>query len=159
MIEYEPIGQIRSPYEEKAPVQPVPGEEEFAVDLDEEYAAGLRDLDTFEYAYVLYHLDRADDYALSVTPPWIEGEAIGLFATRAPRRPNPIGLSVVRIRDVTDSRVGISAIDAFDGTPVLDVKPYVDTLDTKADANVGWIDTDEEGNAAHLELHVKGIPH
>lgn len=159
MIEYEPIGRIHSPYEEEAPVQPVPGEEEFAVVLADEYASGLSDLAAFEYVYVLYHLDRADDYTLSVTPPWIDDRSIGLFATRAPRRPNSIGLSVVRLLGVDDDRLSISAIDAFDGTPVLDVKPYVDGLDTKADANVGWIDTDDADDAAHLELHVKGIPH
>jgi tRNA-Thr(GGU) m(6)t(6)A37 methyltransferase TsaA len=159
MVEYEPIGRIRSPYEEAAPFQPIPEQEAFAVELDTEYAAGLRDLRSFRYAYVLYHLDRADEYALSVEPPWRDDASVGLFATRAPRRPNPIGISVVRVLDVTENRVTISAIDAFDGTPVLDIKPYVDGLDAKDDADVGWIDLDDGDDVSHLELHLRGVPH
>lgn len=159
MVAYEPIGEIRSPYEEDAPFQPEPADSEFAIEIDEEYAPGLADLAEFSYAYVLYDLHRAEDYSLSVTPPWRDDDSLGLFATRTPRRPNSIGLSVVRILDVEDSRVVISAIDAFDGTPVLDVKPYVDGLDAKDDADVGWIDTENEDDVSHLELHVKGVPH
>jgi tRNA (Thr-GGU) A37 N-methylase len=87
------------------------------------------------------------------------GTEIGLFATRAPSRPNPIGLSVVRVRGVDGSRVEISPIDAFDGTPLLDLKPYVDGLDAKSDADVGWIDLESAADQEHLASHVKGIPH
>ncbi|MFB6201806.1 MAG: tRNA (N6-threonylcarbamoyladenosine(37)-N6)-methyltransferase TrmO [Halorhabdus sp.] len=159
MVEYEPIGEIRSPYETEAPFQPIPNDDEFAVELDLAYAPGLADLDSFTYAYVLYDLHRSDDYALSVEPPWSEGRSIGLFATRAPRRPNSIGLSIVRIQAVEDSTISISAIDAFDGTPVLDVKPYVDGLDTREDANLGWIDPENADDRDHLERHIKGVPH
>ena len=158
MIDYEPIGRIRSPYDGAAPFQPVPEPGDFAIEVDGAYADGLNRLDAFEYAYVLFHLDRSEGYSLSITPPWSD-RTVGLFATRAPRRPNPIGLSVVRIIGIEDSRVGISAIDAFDGTPVLDLKPYVEGLDSKPDADVGWIDRDHAADIEHLELHLKGIPH
>jgi len=159
MVDYEPIGYVRSPYEEEAPFQPRPDDAAFAVELEPEYADGLDDLGSFTYAYVLFDLHRVEEYDLSVTPPWRDDDSVGLFATRAPRRPNGIGLSVVRILDVGDGRIEISAIDAFDGTPVLDVKPYVDGLDAKGDANTGWIDPDDADDVEHLELHVKGIPH
>lgn len=158
MVEYEPIGRLRTPYEGAAPFQPIPEPGDFAIDLDPMYEEGLDRLDAFEYAYVLFDLDRAEGYSLSVTPPWSD-RTVGLFATRAPRRPNPIGLSVVRITGIEDGRVDISAIDAFDGTPVLDLKPYVDGLDSKSDADVGWIDPDHADDVEHLELHIKGIPH
>lgn len=159
MVEYDPIGTIRSPYEAEAPFQPVPDAGDFALELDPEFAAGLDRLEEFAYAYVLFHLDRAREYSLSVEPPWRAGTEIGLFATRAPSRPNPIGLSVVRVRGVDGSRVEISPIDAFDGTPLLDLKPYVDGLDAKSDADVGWIDLESAADQEHLASHVKGIPH
>lgn len=159
MVEYDPIGEIRSPYDEAAPFQPIPDDEDFAVEIDPDYAPGLKDLDSFTYAYLLYDLHRADDYALSITPPWDDDRSIGLFASRAPRRPNAIGMSVVRIEAIEDARISISAIDAFDGTPVLDIKPYVAGLDTREDANLGWIDPDSAEDLEHLEQHIKGVPH
>ncbi|MFW6384120.1 MAG: tRNA (N6-threonylcarbamoyladenosine(37)-N6)-methyltransferase TrmO [Halodesulfurarchaeum sp.] len=159
MVEYDPIGTISSPYEADAPFQPVPDAGDFALELEPEFADGLDRLAAFTYAYVLFHLDRARDFSLSVRPPWRDGTEVGLFATRSPERPNPIGLSVVRIRAVGDARVEISPIDTFDGTPLLDVKPYVDGLDAKSDANVGWIDLDAAADQEHLSYHVKGIPH
>jgi tRNA-Thr(GGU) m(6)t(6)A37 methyltransferase TsaA len=159
MVVYDQIGEIRSPYDHEAPFQPTPEDETFAIELEAEYAPGLADLATFNYAYVLYDLDRVDGHSLSITPPWRDEEEVGLFASRAPRRPNPIGMSVVEVLDVRENRIDIDAIDAFDGTPVLDVKPYVDGLDTRGDANAGWIDADDADDVEHLELHVKGIPH
>ncbi|WP_181685203.1 tRNA (N6-threonylcarbamoyladenosine(37)-N6)-methyltransferase TrmO [Halorhabdus salina] len=159
MVEYDPIGYVRSPYETDAPYQPQPDDAAFAVELEPEYADGPDGLASFSYAYVLFDLHRVEEYDLSITPPWREDDSLGVFATRAPDRPNGIGLSVVRILDVEDGRIDISAIDAFDGTPVLDIKPYVDGLDTKDDADVGWIDLDDADDADHLELHLEGIVH
>ncbi|MFW6458944.1 MAG: tRNA (N6-threonylcarbamoyladenosine(37)-N6)-methyltransferase TrmO [Halodesulfurarchaeum sp.] len=159
MIEYDPIGTIRSPYEADAPFQPVPDPGDFALELDSVFADGLERLEEFAYAYVLFHLDRVGTYSLSVEPPWRREFSVGVFATRAPDRPNPIGLSVVRVEAIDGSRIVISPIDAFDGTPLLDVKPYVDGLDTNSDANLGWIDPESATDQAHLAYHVKGIPH
>ncbi len=159
MVEYEPIGTIRTPYEAEAPFQPVPEEGDFALEIDPAYREGLADLTEFTYAYVLFHLDESRDFDLSVTPPWRSGDSIGLFATRSPHRPNPIGLCVVELGPIDAGTVTISAIDAFDGTPLLDIKPYVDGLDAKRDANLGWIDLDDSDDEEHLTYHLKGIPH
>jgi tRNA (Thr-GGU) A37 N-methylase len=80
-----------------------------------------------------------------------------VFASRSPVRPNPIGISVVRIRGIENREIFTSGMDVFDGTPLLDIKPYIKDLDSKADANYGWIE--EMNNREHLLLHIKGIPH
>ncbi|MDY6794065.1 MAG: TrmO family methyltransferase [Actinomycetota bacterium] len=80
-----------------------------------------------------------------------------MYASRSPVRPNRIGLSVVRLKSIVDNEILTSGLDVFDGTPVLDIKPYIKDLDTKTDANYGWIE--EMHDFEHLLLHIKGIPH
>jgi tRNA-Thr(GGU) m(6)t(6)A37 methyltransferase TsaA len=159
-IEFERIGVIRTPYTDSAPYQPVDEDEgEFKIVLDEEYADGLRDLASFRYMYVIYHIDRRRrDCPMIVSPGWIPGAHVGLFASRSPDRPNPIGISIVRIKKIERNEILTSGLDAFDGTPLLDIKPYVKDLDSKDDANYGWLD-DLDSDKEHLLLHVKGIPH
>ena len=82
---------------------------------------------------------------------------VGLFASRSPVRPNPIGLSIVRLKRIEGNVVYTSGLDVFDGTPLLDIKPYIKGLDSKDDANYGWIK--ELDDKDHLLLHIKGIPH
>ena len=111
------------------------------------------------YAYVIliYYLDRAESgHELTVRPPWTE-KKVGVFASRGPDRPNPIGISIVRIHKIEGNVIYTWPIDVFNGTPLLDIKPYLSTLDSKADANDGWI----EGIAGkeHLLLHIRGVPH
>jgi len=93
-----------------------------------------------------------------VSPPWIPGTKIGLFASRTGVRPNPIGISIVRIKKIEDAAIFTSGLDVFDKTPLLDIKPYIKDLDSKEDANYGWMD-DLDSNKEHLLLHIKGIPH
>ena len=93
-----------------------------------------------------------------VNPPWSQGTTVGLFASRSPRRPNPIGISVVRVKKIVDNEIFTSGLDVFDGTPVLDIKPYLKDLDSKADADYGWI-ADSGSDMDHLLLHIKGVPH
>lgn len=94
---------------------------------------------------------------LLAEPPWAGGLRVGVFASRSPRRPNPIGLSIVRVLGVEENEVITSGLDAFDGTPILDIKPYIRDLDSKADANYGWVEDLEDRE--HLTLHIRGIPH
>jgi tRNA-Thr(GGU) m(6)t(6)A37 methyltransferase TsaA len=94
---------------------------------------------------------------MKVTPPWTKGQQVGLFASRSPLRPNPIGLSVVRVKEVSENRVYTSGLDVFDNTPLLDIKPYINDLDSKCDANNGWVQMIDEDE--HLALHIQGIPH
>ena len=119
--------------------------------------AGLKELDSFTYIYVIYYIDRLTaSPKMEVSPPWAAGHRVGLFASRSPVRPNPIGLSVVRIKEIIGNRVYTSGLDVFDGTPLLDIKPYIKDLDSKEDANNGWVDSADDD---HLTLHIRGIPH
>jgi tRNA-Thr(GGU) m(6)t(6)A37 methyltransferase TsaA len=158
-INFQPIGLIRTPYHDSAPYQPVDeDEQEFFLELQPEYAAGLKDLDSFTYIYVLYFVDRLSGAAqMMVTPPWTKGQRVGLFASRSPLRPNPIGLSVVRVKKIVGCRVYTSGLDVFNDTPLLDIKPYINDLDSKCDANNGWVQMIDEDD--HLALHIQGIPH
>lgn len=153
------IGVIRTPYQEKAPYQPVEDDsQEFYVQLDQKYAAGLRDLEKFTYAYLLFWADRvAGEPDLVISPSWLQGKEVGLFSSRSPARPNPIGLSVVRIKGIFGNEMYTSGLDVFDRTPLLDIKPYIKDLDTKYDANYGWLE--EMDDMEHLSLHIRGIPH
>ncbi len=156
------IGTIQTPYERNAPYQPINEELEqegaFCLCLDERYRAGLFHLEKFRYLYVLYYLNRQQGRgSLLVKPPWAEGKEVGVFASRSPARPTPIGLSVVQLKKIVGNQVYTSPLDVFNGTPLLDIKPYIKDLDVKKDANVGWIEEMEEDE--HLLLHIKGIPH
>ena len=140
-ITIKPIGLIRTPYSDTAPYQPEPDAQgPFYIDLDEGLEEGLNNLDSFRYIYVLFYCDRIDrPIHMMATPPRGNGKKVGLFASRSPRRPNPIGLSIVQIKGIERNRIHISGIDALDGTPLLDIKPYFVSLDAKADAGNGWV--------------------
>jgi len=154
------IGVIRTPYIDNAPYQPVSEDKgDFRVVVDEEYAKGLSDLEKFRYMYIIYYIDRlTHSPSMMVSPPWISGAKVGLFASRSPARPNPIGISVVRIKKIAGNEISTSGLDVFDNTPLLDIKPYVKDLDSKKDANYGWLEG-VDSNEEHLLLHIKGIPH
>ncbi|MDD3604844.1 MAG: tRNA (N6-threonylcarbamoyladenosine(37)-N6)-methyltransferase TrmO [Kiritimatiellae bacterium] len=160
---YRAIGTIHTPHHNSShtPYQPTDtGENDrnCCIELDEEYCPALAQLDQFKYIYLIYQIDRLSRTAeLTVVPPWAGGIHVGLFASRSPLRPNPIGLSIVKLREISSNRIFTSNLDVFDGTPLLDIKPYIRDLDSKADANYGWIDG--LPNREHLTLHIKGIPH
>ncbi len=160
-IQFKAIGVIHTPYTHWAPNQPIERDEEgdnFVVDLDPKLVQGLEDLDRFNYVILVYHLNRQKgEVSMSVTPSWAKDRSAGLFATRTPNRPNPIGISIVRLKKIEGHRIYTSPLDVFDGTPLLDIKPYIAGLDSKDDANLGWID-DLKG-VQHLMEHVRGIPH
>ncbi len=153
------IGLIRTPYTDNAPYQPVDEDRgDFRIVVDPQYVRGLYKLAQFRYIYVIYLIDRIKHkLSMEVSPPWADGMKVGLFASRSPVRPNPIGLSVVRIKQIVDNEIETSGLDVFDRTPLLDIKPYVKDLDAKTDANYGWIE--EMADREHLFLHIKGIPH
>ncbi len=141
MIELKPIGIIRSPFKEPngMPIQPagatgVKG----SVEVFGEYRAGLKDLEGFSHIILLYHFHRSEGFDLQ-TVPFMDSEPRGLFATRAPRRPNPIGLSIVRLDTVEEGVLRIQNVDILDGTPLLDIKPYVPEFDAPAKVRTGWL--------------------
>lgn len=140
-IEYRPIGVIHSPFErvEGIPIQPSHAQDvKGIVELYPEYVEGLCDLDGFSHVILLYHLHESKSYRLKVVP-FLDTEPRGLFATRAPNRPNPIGLSVVRLVAVVENTLFIEDVDILDGTPLLDVKPYVDDFDARSEVRIGWL--------------------
>jgi len=141
-IELEPIGVIHTPFTdlEGMPIQPagaagVRGR----VEVFEEYRAGLKDLDGFSHIILLYYFHRSRGYELEVVP-FMDSEPRGLFATRAPRRPNPIGLSVVQLDGVEDGVLLVQNVDILDGTPLLDIKPYVPEFDQPDRVRTGWLE-------------------
>jgi len=153
------IGIIRTPYIDNAPYQPVSEDKgDFHIAIDPVYADGLLELIKFRYIYVIYYVNRIKQkLSMTVSPPWTGGADVGVFASRSPVRPNSIGLSIVRIKRIVNNKIFTSGLDVFDGTPLLDIKPYIKELDSKSDANYGWIK--EIDGDDHLLLHIKGIPH
>lgn len=143
---YEPIGVIRTPFEspDEMPIQPVGDDaEEGIVQLKESYADGLQDLDGFTHCILLYHFHVSGDAAPLAVEPFLDDEQRGVFATRAPQRPNPIGLSVVGIETITGRNVTVNRIDVVDQTPLLDIKPFVPNFDVPSDADTGWLTASE----------------
>ena len=121
------IGVVRSPHVEPkgTPIQGVFAEDtEGIVQLKPEYAEGLKDLDGFSHAILIYHFHKSDEQRL-IGKPYLEDEEHGIFSIRSPHRPNHIGLSVVRIKSIVGCEVRFSEVDILDGTPILDIKPYV----------------------------------
>ena len=150
-VVYRPIGIIHTVFRDRAeaPIQGV-----FAraakgvVEVFPEYADGLKDIEGFSHIILIYHFHLADGYSL-VSMPFLEEEQHGIFAIRHFKRPNPIGLSIVRLESVRGNKLEISEVDIIDGTPLLDIKPFVPQFDNRPDAKSGWL-----GNP-HLDM-VKG---
>jgi len=142
IIEYSAIGFVHSPFEttEGTPIQPSRAKKaKGTVELFAEYAAGLSDLDGFSHIILLCHLHESRSYRLKVTP-FLDVKPRGLFATRAPNRPNPIGLSVVKLLGIDGNILRIEDVDILDQTPVLDIKPYVGEFDHRDDLRMGWLE-------------------
>ena len=149
-IQYKPIGIIRSPFQsiEDMPIQPsgalsVPG----TVEISAQYRQGLKDLEGFSHIILLYHFHKAPGSELIVTP-FMDTEPRGVFATRAPTRPNAIGLSAVRLLRIEGRVLDVENVDVLDGTPLLDIKPYVPEFDQYPADRIGWLE--------HAEGAVKG---
>lgn len=141
-IVFHPIGVIHSPFKQQqgTPIQSaLAGEAAGWIDVDPAYQPALQDLQEVERIWVLYHLDRTADFKPLVTP-YLDTTEHGLFATRSPARPNPIGMSVLRLRGLVGSRIDVVGIDILDGTPLLDIKPYVPDFDSFRPSRAGWFD-------------------
>jgi tRNA-Thr(GGU) m(6)t(6)A37 methyltransferase TsaA len=141
-IEYNPIGIIHTPFSapEGTPIQPGGAAAAKAtVEVYSEYVDGLADLNGFSHVYLIYHFHLARPFALKVKP-FLDDSSRGLFATRAPARPNPIGLSVVALRGIDTNKLHVRGIDVLDQTPLLDIKPYVPDFDARETAKIGWLE-------------------
>jgi tRNA (adenine37-N6)-methyltransferase len=148
---YKPIGIIYSPFKELKgmPIQPlgaigVKG----GVLVFPEYADGLKDLDGFSHLIILYHCHKCVGYDLLVKP-FLDIERRGVFATRSPKRPNSIGLSVVKLTEIKGREIFLENVDILDGTPVLDIKPYVKDFDIWPADRFGWLDEKQQNAQNH----------
>jgi len=137
-----PIGIIHSPFTERGqtPIQASRSQAIGKVVLDPEFLEGLQDLEGFSHIFLLYAFHCSSGYSLRVKP-FLDHTERGLFATRYPCRPNPIGLSVVRLLSREENILTIEGVDVFDNTPLLDIKPYVPDFDMRTDVRVGWYET------------------
>jgi tRNA-Thr(GGU) m(6)t(6)A37 methyltransferase TsaA len=145
-ITYRQIGIIRSPFTEarETPIQPsgATGINGF-IELLPEYIRAMKDLEGFSHIILLYHFHLSKGYSPSVKP-FLDSKYRGVLATRSPNRPNPIGLSVVRLDGIEGNILHIRDIDIVDGTPLLDIKPYVPAFDIREVERIGWL-----GNNIH----------
>jgi tRNA-Thr(GGU) m(6)t(6)A37 methyltransferase TsaA len=148
-IEYTPIGVIHTPFQdvEGVPIQPsgalgVTG----TIEIEPEFESGLKDLSGFSHIILIYHFHAAKGCLLEVKP-FLDDTLRGIFATRAPRRPNPIGLSVVRLVAIEGCILRIQDADVLDGTPLLDIKPLVPQFDSPNVDRIGWL----SGKVQHVQ--------
>jgi len=141
-VTYQQIGTVHSPFQDirDMPIQPsgasgIRG----TVEIDSEYVAGLKDLEGFSHIILLYYFHQVRESKLLVVP-FMDTERRGIFACRAPKRPNPIGLSVVKLLSIEGNILHVENIDILDGTPLLDIKPYVPEFDEHPAERVGWLE-------------------
>ena len=141
-ISFTPIGVIHSPFKEQkgTPIQPrFARDARGEVHVDKAYVDALADLEGFERIWLLFHIHRAGGWRPAVVP-YRDTVKRGLFATRAPSRPCPIGLSAVRLLSIVGNVLTVEGLDVLDGTPLIDIKPYVPTFDAYPDSRAGWFD-------------------
>lgn len=140
-MEFTPIGKIYSPHQNKqdCPIQPIYAPEaQGKIEVFKEYAQGLKDIQLFSHIYILYLFDRAGEVQL-VRPTFLDDTPHGIYASRHPCRPNGIGMSIVRLEKIVDNILEVSGLDVLDGTPLLDIKPYVPKFDIIDSATNGWV--------------------
>jgi tRNA-Thr(GGU) m(6)t(6)A37 methyltransferase TsaA len=141
-----PVGYVRSPYSDTAQIPKGPGAEHTAegtLEMRSDLADGLQDIEGFSHLFVLWVFDRAEGFDLVARVPLDEEVPHGVFASRSPRRPNPIGLTVVELLGRSGSRLQVRGLDMLDGTPILDVKPYLSSVAPEA-LRRGWVAEAEE---------------
>ncbi len=141
-MEMKAIGTIHTPFTSRKgmPIQPAGAVDVCGtVELLEEYWPGVKDLDGFSHIVLLYVFHRSEGFSLEVTP-FMDTQSHGLFSTRAPKRPNPIGMSVVKLDRMDEGTLHVRNVDMLDGTPLLDIKPYVPEFDHHVDVRTGWLE-------------------
>jgi len=150
-ITYEPIGIIHTPFTSRdgMPIQPTSDAgESGTLEIFPEFIEGLKDIEGFSHIYILYHFHKILQTKLIVTP-FLDKNPHGIFATRAPSRPNPIGLSLVKLFRVENNIVFIDRIDVLNETPLLDIKPYIPDFEHHQDVRVGWLELSK--NQVHAQ--------
>lgn len=141
-IEYHPIGIIHSPFTELSgmPIQPAGAAGvERTIEVYPQYSDGLKDLEGFSHIIILYDFHRSKGFDLQEVP-FMDSTPRGVFATRAPKRPNPIGLSVIKLRKIQGNILYVENVDILDETPLLDIKPNVPEFDEQSKIQTGWLE-------------------
>ncbi len=144
-VSFSVIGYIRSPFHqtEGMPIQPSGAKDvEGTVEVDAMYAAGLTDIEDFSHIILIYVFHKSEGFQLQVKP-FLDDKVHGVFATRAPRRPNPVGISIVELLRRDGNVLLVKGVDVLDGTPLLDIKPYVPGFDVFQVSSVGWLEKKE----------------
>jgi tRNA (adenine37-N6)-methyltransferase len=141
----KPIGLIHSPFTEKSdvPIQASRSQARGTVEIFSEFAEGLQDVEDFSHIFLLYAFHESSGFSLLVKP-FLDDQLHGLFSTRYPYRPNPIGFSVVRLLGRRNHLLDIEGVDVLDGTPLLDIKPFVPEFDMRTETRSGWYDSRKE---------------
>jgi len=141
-ISMHPIGIIHSPFSDKdqTPIQASRSQAIGTVEVYPEFSDGLQDIEEFSHIYLLYVFHNSSGYSLQIKP-FLDDQEHGLFATRYPYRPNPLGISTVRLLFRQANVLTIEGVDVLDGTPLLDIKPYVPDFDLRTDVRAGWYET------------------
>jgi len=162
----EVVGIARTPYTKKSetPYQPLAtgdsSEESFYIEVFDQFQPGLMGLDSFSHLDVISFMHQSKGYSLTVVPPWQDDRGgkkqVGLFASRSPNRPSPLGLTLTKISSIEGNRIYTGQLDLFDGTPIVDIKPHIGAMDRKSHriGNDGWLEGSD-----HLRLHKEGVPH
>ncbi len=146
-VRYNPIGVIHSPFKDAfgAPVQSVAAKHaRGTIEILPRFVSGLKDISGFSHLILIYHFHLIHGTSLTVKP-YLDNRAHGIFATRAPVRPNPIGLSVVRLLRIRGGTLWLQDLDILDGTPLLDIKPYVPRFDVRRVGRIGWLQRNIQG--------------
>ncbi len=141
-IKYIQIGIIHSPFKEPkgTPIQPIAAQGiDGTVEVFQEYTEGLKDIDGFSHVILVYHFHLSKESSLKVKP-FMDDQTHGVFSTRAPNRPNPIGISVVQLVKIEGNILQVKDLDIVDGTPLLDIKPYVPEFDIRDAKKKGWLE-------------------
>ena len=141
-MHFIPIGEIHTPYKTKkdCPIQPIyASNAEGRIEIFKQYVNGLKDIETFSHIYILYLFDRAGAIKL-IRPTFLDDEPHGIYASRHPCRPNSIGLSIIQLKERVDDTLVVRGVDVLDGTPLLDIKPYIPRFDIIESASNGWVD-------------------
>lgn len=146
MFTPQPIGYIHSPYTDTKAIPKGPGAQhdaEGTLEILREFEPGLQDIEGFSHLFILWEFDRADGCSLIATPPTDERRPHGVFSTRSPRRPNPIGLTVVELLGRDGATLYVRGVDMLDRTPILDIKPYLSSIPMEK-LRRGWLDDAEK---------------
>ncbi|MCF2142784.1 MAG: tRNA (N6-threonylcarbamoyladenosine(37)-N6)-methyltransferase TrmO [Candidatus Heimdallarchaeota archaeon] len=154
IIKYKPIGVIHSPFKDQ---QGTPIQAKFAagtkgvIELFNEFCEGLEGLEAFSHLILLYHFHKAKGFNLK-TKPYLEDVPRGVFALRGPRRPNAIGITVVELERIVGNKLYIKNLDILDGTPLLDIKPYIHYFDVFPGSKAGWLEGHDEKLSQQLRI-------